>query len=126
MALALVAPVAVATAAGATTTTAVAVQRPVPLSVHANPKVRTIRVGHTAKYRVTVKFTGAPDVGLSLGTDGRPNHINFFFTPNPTTHTAVLTVETAADTKPGRYTLRIFADTQVAHVTTKVCLVIVR
>jgi hypothetical protein len=94
------------------------------LTVHAKPGHRTVCAGQTAKYTVVVTGDTTGGVGLSLFTDGLPNDINFFFTPNPTEHTATLVVQTRADTKPGRYTLRIGADTVAAHVRTKVVLVV--
>jgi hypothetical protein len=128
-AIVLAAPVGVATAANAGTTswgTGVYKPAPAPLTVRATPSRRTVHAGKTAKYRICVQATtGAQDVGLSLGTDGQPNHINFHFTPNPTQGTATLVIQTSADTRPGKYTLTIFADTPTAHVTTTVKLVVV-
>lgn len=105
-------------------TPGIATAGPPALTVHATPGHRTVCAGQTAKYTVVVKGDTTGGVGLSLFTDGLPNDINFFFTPNPTEDTATLVVQTRADTKPGRYTLRIAADTVAAHVRTKVVLVV--
>jgi hypothetical protein len=127
-AIAVATPVAIAGAADAATTPAATVHSATPasLTLRATPHRRAVHAGKTAKFRICVQVTtGAKDVGLSLGTDGLPNHVNFSFTPNPTNGTSTLVIQTAADTRPGKYTLTVFADTPTAHVTTKVTLIVV-
>ncbi len=93
------------------------------LTLSVQPRNRSVHVGQTATYRVEVSSTTGPeDVGLSLGSDGLPHPVNFFFVPNPTQDTATLVVQTEPTTAPGRYVLTVFADTPTEHVTTTVKL----
>jgi serine protease AprX len=102
------------------------VSTPPDFSLSASPASQSIVRGRSASYAVAVTPTGGFGGNVDLSVGGLPAGASASFTPNPATTNATLSVQTAAGTKTGAYTLTITGTSGSLKRTTTVTLQIKR
>ena len=75
-------------------------------------------------YLVTINPTGGFSGSVSLSAGGLPTGAYFTFTPSPATTSSTLTVQTAASSPAGTYTVTIYGLSGSLFRTTTVTLVV--
>src|SRR5439155_5462717 len=112
-------PIGVTTPGGtATSSAAFSVTRP-DFSLSATPSSQSIVRGGSAVYGVSVTATGGFSGNVNLTAAGVPSTATYSFTPDPTSSSSTLKIQTSASTKPGSYTVTITgASGSLTHRTT--------
>jgi hypothetical protein len=107
------------------TSVTLVVQAPAPdFTLSAAPTSQTVPRGASTSYTVSVKpvngFTGS----VSLSVSGLPNRTSASFSPNPTTSSSTLSVQTNRRTSTGSYVLTITGTSGGLTRTTTVTLAV--
>ncbi|GHA91254.1 M28 family peptidase [Streptomyces termitum] len=89
-------------------------------SINASPSAGTVAPGSSATVTVTTATTSGNAQGLQLSATGQPSGVTVSFSPSSVTsgQSSTATVQVAAGTAPGTYTLTLAAAGEVSHQTT--------
>jgi hypothetical protein len=108
------------------TTKVTLVVSPPGFSLNASPASQTVRRGSSTTYTIAITPTGGFTGSVSLSVSGLPSRTPGTFSPNPTTNSSTLTVNTSSRTQTGTYKLTITSVSGSLMKKTTVTLVVTR
>ena len=115
-----------ATSGGVSGTATVTVTAPVvDFAISASPSSWSVRQGSAASYAVTITPIGTFNGSVVLSVSGLPTGATATFTPNPTTATSTLKVQTATGVR-GSFTLTISGASGTVQRSVKVTLTVTK